>query len=119
MNVVDEYQDVLMGIEATTVSFYRQNDKMLDANVLFIYEKLLSHFDRSRRGLPDLPPNIPVSLVEFYTAQLVVCKEIMQLKGLKPGVMVLILKRLIDSVKNWSKRNGVRGYLNFVDEFIK
>lgn len=126
MNVLDEYLDILQNIEAAVIGYWGTNPSIKDAQVQAVYEKLFSNYDRRKRSLPELPAHFQPLTMSLYEEVKAVCEsrvigspdELPDLENVTPGVMVLCLKKLLDSVKFWSKQNGARGYLQYVGEML-
>jgi hypothetical protein len=125
MNVIDDHLDILQNIEFTTIAFWRQNPDLKDAHVLVVYEKLYSNYDRRRQKLMILPfafqSEMTIGLFKEVEA---ICEtrivgsptEAPDGFNVPPATMARCLKRLCESVRMWTKINGVRGYLKFVGE---
>ncbi len=126
MNVLNQHLDILQNIEATAIAFCRENPVLKDAHILAVYEKLLSLFDRRKRKLPELPVALPPISMSLFLELKTVCEtriagspsEMPGAVNVPPGVMVLCLKKLVDSVKRWTKEGGVKGYIQFVEKYL-
>jgi hypothetical protein len=123
MNVIHEHLDILQNIESATIAFCRENPIIKDANVLAVYEKVYSQIERQKRKMPALPVVLPPTTLQLYNAVKEICDE--RIEGnesefftedtqVPPAIMLLCLKKLIDSVPFWTKKNGASGYINFV-----
>jgi hypothetical protein len=127
MNVINEHLDILQNIESATITFCRENPNLKDANVLAVYEKVYSQLERQKRKLPALAVSLPPTTLQLYNVVKETCderiigneSELFELESqVPPAVMLLCLKKLIDSVPFWTKKNGASGYINFVGSAI-
>lgn len=127
MDLLRDHFDILQNIEAVTIAFCAENPSIKDAHVLTVYEKLAGLFDRRKRKLPDLPVSLPPTQMELYLSLKALCEsrilgdpnEMPEAYNVAPGVMVQCLKKLIGSVKRWSKEGGAKGYIQFVSGMLK
>lgn len=92
-------------------------------------EKLVTCYTRMKKGLPELPVILPERSKAVFEAMKTYC-EWRREDGETPTgfddpaarvplrIIVLCLERLLDSARKWHKKDGQRGYLNFVAQFI-
>lgn len=132
MKVEEAYEDVLQNIEFAVVALFKRQPAMTDYAVLRTYEALVQTYSAEAQGRTVLLPAAEGIEAELLQAVRQMCewrlgRTTMPGAG-KDGVakvimdipsLVLCLKRLIKSVKKWTKHYGRQGYLNFVSEFIK
>lgn len=129
MNVVEQHSDILQNIEFAIVSTYRERPELRDPEVIMALEKLITYYTRMKKGLPQLPVVLPEGSMAVFTFMKAVCESRREggeedatpdesLPRVPLRIIVLCLERLLDSARNWHKRDGQRGYLNFVAQYI-
>lgn len=126
MDLLQDHIDILQNIESAVIGHCAENPSVTDAHVLAVYEKLVTLFDRRKRKLPDLPVTLSQPTMGLYMNVKAVCElraagdpsELPDAYNVSPGVMVRCLKKLIGSVKLWTKEGGAKGYIRFVAQNI-
>lgn len=126
MDILRDHSDILYKIEMVVVACCAETPSIKDAHILAVYEKLATLFDRRKRKLPDLPVSLPPVLMDLYISLKMVCEsrilgdpnETLEANNVPPGVMVQCLKKLIGSVKLWSKEGGAKGYIQFISQHV-
>ncbi len=126
MNVVNDYIDVLQNIEFAIVSCYKEHPEMRDPMVIQATEKLISAYAREKKRLPALPVNLPPLTMLIYEAIQDACERRLT-RELSDGtvseedgylvplrIIIICLDRVLKSENTWHKRDGQRGYLDFV-----
>lgn len=130
MNVVNDYLDILQNIEAAIAALYRTKPELRDPDVILAIERLIMQYTREKKDLPALPVKLPEkSLVIFQNvrdscelrlhrnAHNAVDNDSLGYR-LPLRLMIPCLDRILKSANNWHKRNGQRGYLDFVSQFV-
>lgn len=134
MTFEEDYQDVLQNIEFTIVNVYHRHSELLDYDVETVLSALIRAYqgEQSQRqiGLPTLNG----LRQELYDAVRSMCEwRLGRAEMMEPGeqgdfpkptaitveVIVACLKRIRKSVQKWNKQGGQRGYLTFVEQFIR
>lgn len=142
MSVLVNYIDVLQNIEAMIVRVYREHDDLKDSDVIEGLEELSIYYKNKNRGierekqdldeLPDMVYDYVKAICEFRLGsdKAIIMgkldKEVLDTldlsdedeQSLSIDVLIKCLKKIIKSAKFWYKRNGVKGYLNYINEFI-
>lgn len=130
-------QPLLHTIEQTVINLYDEFPRMVDNDIEFAYEKLAAYFkaqiggkevdepESSKDLRQDLMDEIlnAIDLREEIQADNVVINnpEIRHGERLIPNLAFLYsiaFKRLKDSAKFWRKKDGKKGYLNFVSNYV-
>ena len=120
MGVEDSFSGLLFEIESAIVSVVHQHDKLVDRHILFALEDLYKFYDRKKKGkLGHFP--VPMGLEgKVFEAIKRICEDWLVAE---PVVTILVvnrcIKRLIKSVKFWSKSDGQKGYINYVRPFVE
>jgi hypothetical protein len=131
MKVEDEFQDVLQNIEFAIVSVFRQDNSVLDMNVLDAVNALtrLYEAEDQKRNPPEA--RLTDRSQKIFDAARKACEwrlgrhpgppyppteDISELNT--PAQIVACLKRLRKSIERWSKQGGRQGYLSFVKQYI-
>ena len=133
MQLESDYLDFLQNIEFAVVQVYKENPELRDTDVIKAYERLVKFYQRKKKHLPEmeLMPDGNAGLV--YNAVYPVCEwrrekeagESVEIQGFEGTgndmsivALVRCLEKLHKSSERWHKKDGVRGYLNFVSNFI-
>jgi lysyl-tRNA synthetase class II len=131
MRIEEEHEDVLQNIEFAVARLYQSNPDMTDYAVLRTYEALVQTYSAEVTGRPAKPyaaEGIEAKLlhdvkqmcewrlgrIEMPSAEL----DDQKLDPTDVPTLVLCLKRLVKSVKMWTKHRGRQGYLNFMSQFV-
>lgn len=133
MKVEEQYQDVLQNLEYVIVAMYHDYPELSDSQVARTLDGLTDAFIAEKIRRP--PRNFNLSeLEQGLLSQLrAVCEwrlgrapmSYKDPKGSSPKTaplttdeILLCLERIRKSVRKWNNTNGVRGYLNFVKDFL-
>jgi hypothetical protein len=131
LDVTRAYMDVLQNIEFSIVSFFHQNPELKDPDVIRSTEALISVYTREKKRLPVLPITLSEKNTALFDAMKAACERRLTRESVNPvtdphngdalplRLMIICLERLLLSMNRWHKLNGMRGYLNYVDNFIK
>lgn len=144
----EQYMDLLQNIEFVIIGVYRANpDAFADHHVDKVLSKLRGVYKAEQRGRDLSEPGLKPSEEDMFNAVHTVCEwrlgradlETLQPEdgsasigfvtdsdeGLAEGPrnsldeIIAGLKRIQKSVRTWSKRGGRKGYLEYVDQFIR
>ena len=130
MNVVNDYLDILQNIEFAIAAVYRARPELRDPDVIMALDKLIMQYTREKKNLPALPVALPEKSMAVFQAIQDICEfritrngaaEVTNEAGmtrLPLRLMILCLDRLLKSANTWHKRDGQRGYLGFVSQFV-
>lgn len=134
MQLEAHYLDFLQNMEFVVVKVYQANPGLTDPDVIKAYDRLIKFYERKKKHLPemDLMPAGNAGLV--YDAVFTIIEwrrmkspgesvEIEGMEGIRGGdvplpVVIRCLEKLHKSAGNWHKRNGIRGYLDTIVQFI-
>lgn len=130
-------QPLLHTIEQTVIILYEEFPKMTDNDVEFVYDKLASYYKAQIGGKEVNEPESSIDMRQDMMDEIlnaIDLREEIQAdiaainnpnmrhgEHLIPNLAYLYaiaFKRLKTSAKNWRKRNGKKGYLNFISRFI-
>jgi len=132
-NIEDEYFDVLQNIEFAIVTVYRQNPSLTDYDVDNILNALIRTYRSQQQNRVFSSPAMEPQAEEMYQRVKQMCEwrlgreelvgSTRKPKGPSPSPISLdeiiaCLKRIRKSVDMWNKRGGMRGYLQYIDQFI-
>jgi hypothetical protein len=130
MKIEDKYPDVLQNIEFFVIQEYRKNSELTDYAAERVYEALLKFYTAELMKKEFKMPKIEKIEMNIFESVKGICewrlgrenigesnKE--KIKQISLEDLILCFKRLIKSVKRWSKYMGRQGYLNYIDQFIK
>jgi acyl-homoserine lactone acylase PvdQ len=133
MKEIDEkYLDVMQNIEAVITSAYRDDESMTDYSVMTVLEALINKYtaeetDRQPRPVRLSPEEqlLAQSILEVCEWRLGRGKFTEALDQSLPDAgrktvaeIILVLKRLLKSVKHWNREGGSQGYLNYISRFL-
>jgi hypothetical protein len=132
MRVEREYTDVLQNIEFAIVLTYRQYPQMTDYSVMRALEALVDAYNGEQIG--RAPRNFRLSELENALKEAIydVCEW--RLGRIEPedesaepmpapapltiDEILLCLKKIQRSVEKWNKSGGIRGYLDFIIQYV-
>lgn len=135
--IEEEYLDVFQNLESMIVSVYREEPGLVDWDVEVVVDALLRRYRAEMRGQEPQPPRLTTELreslfdmmegiLQWYLGEeleLVSAKDGSPVSIPPPDPLTLeeivaILKRLRKSIRTWNKRGGIRGYLDYIGQFI-
>ena len=130
MNSDDPYLDVLQNLESTVVGTYRENSEMTDYAPMRVYEALIEKYSAEKMHRPAKPHDLSLLEKVLYERVHGMCEWRMGRDGelkeqlgtentpaIDLEVMIICLKKLSKSLNKWTKRNGRRGYIDFISQF--
>lgn len=127
MEIEEEYQDILLNIEFSIISIYREAPELIDAEVLTAIDALVRFYSAQAQGKSPAVPSvrgISKLVMERVMEQVQLMFEL-EKSNLRDAptpisfeVVVACLKRIQSSIKFWSKKSGRQGYLSYVNQFI-
>ena len=134
MTVEDQYIDVLQNLEFGIVLTYKDHREISDYNVMRALEALIDRYTGEKVGRPQrhfLLSNVELILLENVRRM---CEwrlgcwtltddpqkaEVATPTPKTIDEIILCLKRVLKSVKRWNKSGGMRGYLDFIVQYVK
>ena len=127
MSVEEEHFDVLQNMEFEIVQVYRSTSDLIDAEVLNAIESLIHSYNLEIKGGFAASPKVKGLSATVATAVKDACEirlgrgsnadELIEPKTIQN--IVDCLKRIQSSIKFWTKKNGRKGYLEYISKFIK
>jgi hypothetical protein len=133
MRVEEEHFDVLQNMEFEIIQVYRSTSDLIDAEVLNAIESLIHSYNLEVKGGFAASPKVKGISAIVATAVKDIC-ELRLGRGSKlderadlfdataPKTVQNIvdcLKRIQSSIKFWTKKNGRKGYLEYISKFIQ
>ena len=126
MSVEEEHFDVLQNMEFEIVQVYRSTSDLIDAEVLNAIESLIHSYNLEIKGGFAASPKVKGLSATVATAVKDACEirlgrgsnadELIEPKTIQN--IVDCLKRIQSSIKLWTKKNGRKGYLEYISKFI-
>jgi hypothetical protein len=133
-----EYLIALMqNIESAVVNFHEEFPKLMDKDVEFVYNKFITYYTAKNAGKDIEEPEVTSQTKQDLIDEILNFIDLREkLKGdiqyidnqdytsggkvipSLAGLYVMAFKRLAQSAKNWRKRNGQKGYLNYIQAFL-
>ena len=131
MSIEEEHLNVLENLESIVARLYRKHPEMTDYTVLRVYEALAAAYTAEALARAAKPADLSRLESELFEYVREVCEwrlgragslgESKVAAGIAPielTTLIQCLKRLVKSVQRWSKRDGRRGYLDFMTLFV-
>jgi hypothetical protein len=133
MKVEEEHFDVLQNMEFEIVQVYRSTSDLIDAEVLNAIELLIHIYNLELKGGFAASPKVKGLSATVAAAVKDIC-ELRLGRGSKlderaqlfdetaPKTaqnIVDCLKRIQSSIKFWTKKEGRKGYLEYISKFMK
>lgn len=135
MNIEEEYQDVLQNLEGAIIRYYRSNPELIDAQVKTAIERLVKIYGAEAvgktssypapRGVSGEVANRVKQICEWRLGREKIVGEDeqgqereLEIETLEAKELVECLKRIMSSIKLWTKKGGRQGYLEFVGQFL-
>jgi len=130
MNVISDYLDILQHIEFSIIAVYRAQPSVSDKDIILATERLITLYTREKKGLPALPVSVTGNSLLVFEAM----KSAAELRLVRNAneitsdettgykvplrIMIICLQRLLDSMNLWNKKDGFRGYINQIKDFL-
>jgi hypothetical protein len=131
VQIEEERLDVMQNLEYTVASVFERNPEMTDYAVLRTYEALLQAYSDEIKGRTPRPcfaegheaelMDQLRSMCEWRLGRSDIAMEDIHAPECEPldvPTLVLCLKRLVKSVKMWTRKGGRQGYLKFMSGFV-
>jgi hypothetical protein len=129
MKVEEQFRDVLLNIERAIVSEFRQDNSVLDMNVLDAANALTRLYVAEEQKREPPKAHLTERSQKVFDAARKACEWRL---GRDPGPpypptegalntpeeIVACLKRLRKSIELWNKEGGRQGYLSFVKQYV-
>lgn len=134
MNVEEEHLDVLQNIEFAIVTTYGEQPELVDFDVENALTELLRIYQAEQIERPIAPRPMTDESALVFARVKAMCdwrlgrSEALTAEGgdtapapppISYEVLLACLKRIRKSVRTWTKRGGRRGYLSFVQEYVR
>ena len=131
-----KHLDLLQNIEFMIVSVYREHPEMKDLDVIKTLENLVNYYKAVVTGRTFNEPEMEPIINKAYHRVITTLEELKNLLGSeeeKPKrrsfsralqepttdeISLACLRKIEKSARNWNQRNGERGYLNFVIDYL-
>ncbi len=133
MREIDEkYLDVMQNIESVIASAYRDDQSITDYSIMSVLEALISMYTAEETRRPPRPVKLSSLEQTLFESVKDICEWRLGRGDLKNSLeesggdsgkktvaeMLVILKRLLKSVKFWNREEGRQGYLNYICRFL-
>ena len=106
-------------IEKTVCGVFRRHRALTDHTVLRVYESLIRIYSAKANGREiAFPSKMDEEEEALFQDLHGVCEKQLEEGTIEVSALILCIKRLVKSVKMWTKRSGYRGYLQFVNKFV-
>lgn len=132
--VEEEYPGILQKLEWTICRVHDEYPSLTDYEVMRIFEKLITEYKYEASGREVIAKESTNQLdAKLYHALVSLCENylgredaVFKIKdGMEISVeqitvdeLLLCLKRLLKSAKRWNKKDGRKGYLNLISQFV-
>ena len=134
MGLEDRHPDILQNIEFAIAAVYRENLDVRDIDVIQALEALTKYFQQKIRGnTPSIPKHLSYEAENIMTSVIDILSlrdDLVESTAKRPSfsralrkpsqeeIFLACLRKIEKSAKRWNKRNGERGYLDFVINFL-
>ncbi len=133
MQLESEYLDFFQNVEFVVLQVFKDNPDLKDADVIKAYDRLVKYYHRKKQHLPALESSLTGNAALVFEEAKSMCErrrkketgelvEVEDLEGLGNDVPIAILVRCLEklhkSSERWNKKDGPRGYLNLISQFI-
>ena len=135
MGLEDKHLDILQNIEYGIATTYREDPSVRDMDVIKALDALSRYYLQKNMGKnPELPDLEDKSMAIFDTVVQILKNRQKKLGKEEPKrprfsralreptqneIFLACIRKLGKSAKRWNKRDGERGYLDFIDNFIQ
>jgi hypothetical protein len=130
--IEEKFSDVMQNIEAVVADAYRTDDSMSDYSVMSVMEALINIYSAEMTGHTGRPVKLSPQEQILVGDVKNICEwrlgrgsldNILEEPGLEVGKktieeILIVLKRLLKSVKFWNREGGRQGYLNYIVQFL-
>jgi hypothetical protein len=133
-DVFDQYMDVMQNIEFSIITVYHQNPELTDHEVDNVLNTLVLFYRSQGQNREFSRPIMKPHVEQLFEAAKEMCEW--RLGRLEPArkkrkskqptptpisidEIIVCLKRLRKSIDLWNKQGGTRGYLQYIDQFVK
>lgn len=133
--------EYLMGfmhsVEKMVVNFHDEFPKLMDKDVEFVYTKLIAYYTAKASDSNTPEPHVTSQIKQDLIDEILNIVDAREELGAdeeyidNPNYTInervitsletlyaMAFKRLLQSSKNWRKRNGPKGYLNYIQNFL-
>ncbi len=127
MTFIDEYLDVLYGIESQIVAVYRRNPVMTDYMAMRALEAAIEHYTAKERGRPSRVSGLRDIETEVFQRIVAACDTRLKRtdhetaekhKPLTVQEVILSLKKVLRSAQFWEKQGGRQNYLQYISIMV-
>ncbi len=128
----EEYLDVLQNIEAIIVRIYHDNKELSDYDVDKALKTLIQSYRAEQQHQIFSKPQFSPLPEQVYEGVQQICEwrlgrvdieftedpSFDKPEAITVEEIIACLKRIHKSVEKWNKRGGMRGYLQYIEQFI-
>lgn len=118
MNTIEEYEIQLEAIETAVAKTYREHPSLVDNQVERAYSASITFFNAIGNGRDKPKCKLSGNDLIVYNDIQIVSYDLIGKEEISEKELLKCLKRLRKSAQKWSKRYGVRGYLDFISQFV-
>lgn len=132
MKVEEEYTDILQNLEFVIVTAHRDHSELTDSQVSRTLDALSDTY--IAEGIPRAPRNFNLSELEqeLHSRLRTMCEwrlgrapmpiedenDLPADTPIDRDALLLCIDRIRKSVRKWNKANGIRGYLDFIKNYV-
>jgi hypothetical protein len=132
MQIESDYIDFLQNVEAILLEMFKANPTIKDAEAIKAYDRLVKYYQRKKQRLPEMDSSLTGNAALIFEEAKLVCewrrkKDANEAVSDSPdglgndvpiAVLVRCLEKLHKSAEFWTKKDGPRGYLSMISNFI-
>lgn len=117
MGLDDRHLDILQSVEASIVHVYHTNYDMRDNDALRALNALIDYYKNIARGYAAETPVFSGVTEEVLQSVKSICDTRLETRE-DAIAIVACLRKILKSAQRWNQKNGKRGYLQFVENYV-
>ena len=118
----EKYLDVLQNLEFGIIQVYRNHNDMTDYDALAAVEAMIDFFRAKQIGREIRKFNLSANSQLAFEGLKKMCEFRLDKEHfpnpISESELLNCLKTIQNSINKWTKRNGRKGYLNFVQQYL-
>lgn len=122
MSFEEKYLDVLQNLEFAIIEVYRTHEELLDYDALSAVEAVIDFCKAKQIGREMRDFKLSANSQLAFEGLKQICEFRLDKENMSSPIseneLIDCLKRIKKSIERWTKQNGRKGYLNFVQQYL-